>query len=78
VFYTQYDRRRIIRTLLLLAQTANPQKQNCGGDGGSDSSGGSRIWSIVVFEKLLLPHLVKKLPKFDGVQTFINQLSILS
>jgi hypothetical protein len=61
----------IIRTLLLLAPTTNPQKQNCGGDGG-----GSRVWSIVFFEKLLLPHLVKKLPIFHGAQTFVNQLSI--
>jgi hypothetical protein len=45
-----------------------------GGDGGS--SGGSRIWSIVFFEKVQLPHIVKKLPKFYGAHTIINQQSI--
>jgi hypothetical protein len=56
--------------------TPNPQKQNCGGGGGGSGGGGSSIWSIVLFVKLLLPHLVKKLLKFHGAQTSVNQLSI--
>ena len=51
----------------------NNKHTACGGDGGGDI--GSSIWSIV-FEKLLLPHLVKKPPKFHGAQTFINQPSM--
>jgi hypothetical protein len=46
----------------------------CGGDGGSGGSG-SKIWSIVFFEKVLLPHIIKKLPKFHGYHTFINEQS---
>lgn len=46
----------------------------CGGDGSGGIS--SSIWSIIFFEKLLLPHLVKKPLKFYGAKTFINQPSI--
>jgi hypothetical protein len=45
-----------------------------GGDGGG--SGGSRIWNIVFFEKVQLPHIVEKLPKYYGAHTIINQQSI--